>query len=395
MKKQNCFALTAILAFAGTITIMANKNNALKAFGASTSNWKHFEAVEATYETRGIKEYWTDCVGGEPLFNAPTDVEIKEGGVPSTEFINSLELTDSRLIPAFNDYSVLMDDKIILQYESLTGYSIVQADETTDNYFGPVYSYDMSKVLDNKTNNAFFQISPANNSKFSSGAVVYVYVENDLTVNYTNGLTWAGVNFNLKANQWNKVTITGSMVSKTAFDYFYVYSSSVDTLSTLGTIKVSKYVGDISFYEDITVNFNVAYDHPSWTALNKTEGLDDNIGAYNQIDLTSVPEENSNVAIFFNTLVDKMKNRETFFYVYFESEKDFNAQVAVQNPADDWSGPSINYVANQWNKVTLDAEFVKKLNSTNGVYFFFKNILDGGKISDLGTLKISHIYSVK
>ena len=49
MKKQNYFALTAILLFASITTIVATKNSAFKAFGESTSNWKHFSAVEATY----------------------------------------------------------------------------------------------------------------------------------------------------------------------------------------------------------------------------------------------------------------------------------------------------------------------------------------------------------
>lgn len=395
MKKQNYFALTAILLFASITTIVATKNSAFKAFGESTSNWKHFSAVEATYSKRGIKEYWTDCVGGEPVFSAPTDVEIKEGGVPSEDFITSLKLTDTRLIPAFNDYEVLLSDKMALQYESTSGYSSVEAEEVTDNYYGTIYSYDMSKIADNKTNNAFFQISPANNSKFNNDTVVYVYVENDLTMNYTNGSTWSGTNFNLKANQWNKVAINESMVSKTNWDYFYIYSSSQDTLSTLGTIKVSYFVGDISLYEDITVNFNVAYDNPSWNALSKTEGSSDDIGSYYEIDLTSVPDTNSGVTIFNDTLVNKMNNRETFFYVNFESAEEFNAQILIQNPADKWSGPTINFVSGKWNKITLDADYVKKLNSTNGVYFFFKNTLEGGKISDLGTLKISHIYSVK
>lgn len=83
MKRRYCFLfLGAMLAFAeGAALLAANGESFLGGVQAeAASRWKHFEGVEATYDKRGIKEYWTDCIGGSPVFEAPSDVEIVEGG---------------------------------------------------------------------------------------------------------------------------------------------------------------------------------------------------------------------------------------------------------------------------------------------------------------------------
>ena len=64
-----------------------------------TTEWVHYNKVDASETLMGIKEYWVNCNTHEHLFQKPTgEVTIREGGTPSREFINSLSLDDDRLI---------------------------------------------------------------------------------------------------------------------------------------------------------------------------------------------------------------------------------------------------------------------------------------------------------
>ena len=53
----------------GTLAMFAGPKVAAKVFGSTT--YKHFAAVAPTVTGNGSKEYWSDCVGGVPLFEAP------------------------------------------------------------------------------------------------------------------------------------------------------------------------------------------------------------------------------------------------------------------------------------------------------------------------------------
>ena len=94
-------ALTSIAVFAGT-------NRLVRTYGSMT--YKHFNAVAPTVTGNGSKEYWTDCSGGAPLFEAPEGATIVDGGTPSAEWVAALEPTDSRYVrPTREEFDVVRD----------------------------------------------------------------------------------------------------------------------------------------------------------------------------------------------------------------------------------------------------------------------------------------------
>ena len=247
MKKQFSFLLLSIssLALVGLTALSGVKITQAKG-DLSTTTWKHFDAVEATYETRGIKEYWTDCIGGQPVFEKPVDVSVNEGGIPSEAFISSLAIDDSRLIPAFKEYSVLSSEHAI-KYVLASDESEIalSSNDETDNRYGNVYSFDFSSITGNKNNYAYMEVSKED---ILNGAAIYVYSDANMLVGYGDA---SSDGYAIKANQWNKVKLTKEAIEAASDSRFYFFSSSVDSLNKLGTIKVTNFVQDITSNDDM------------------------------------------------------------------------------------------------------------------------------------------------
>jgi len=89
-------ALTAIVAGVSASSLCNGEFFKLEA----NDTWYHYSAVDATYQTRGIKEYWTNCNGTTQL-TAPSGT-IVERGQPSVRFIDSLAANDDRLVSKGN-----------------------------------------------------------------------------------------------------------------------------------------------------------------------------------------------------------------------------------------------------------------------------------------------------
>lgn len=66
--------------------------------GSGNDVWNHYNGVEATLDTKGIKEYWVNCSTHEVVFSRPSSENINDMGAPSQSFIYSLASGDSRLI---------------------------------------------------------------------------------------------------------------------------------------------------------------------------------------------------------------------------------------------------------------------------------------------------------
>lgn len=66
--------------------------------GSGNDVWNHYDGVEATLDTKGIKEYWVNCSSHEIVFSRPSSENINDMGAPSQSFIYSLASNDSRLI---------------------------------------------------------------------------------------------------------------------------------------------------------------------------------------------------------------------------------------------------------------------------------------------------------
>ena len=85
----------------GALVIFPRANNMLGAKGTTT--YKHFEAVAPTVTGNGSKEYWSDCVGGAPLFEEPAGATVVDAGAPSAEWVAALDPSDSRYVRPTRD----------------------------------------------------------------------------------------------------------------------------------------------------------------------------------------------------------------------------------------------------------------------------------------------------
>ena len=395
MKRRYCFLfLGAMLAFAeGAALLAANSGSFLDRVQAeAASRWKHFQGVEATYDKRGIKEYWTDCIGGNPVFEAPSDVEIVEGGTPDSEFINSLDLFDERILPSFYDYDVYASD-YSLTYDKVA----VTKTKEIDHTYGEVYCYDMGSISLSSTDEAHFSLSNAINGKFDNSARFYIYSEVSFRIVYARSKPeWSETPITIPSKQWFEFNIPEDFTSKGQgqdFVYFFALDNKAESLATLGTVKISRLVGGISKYQNIDENFSVVQDTP-WKAFAKTAGEDSTIGTYYKTDLSTFDDAtNKRAYILHKALVNNIKGRETFFYFKFD-RKDVSASMKVSNPGNAWEGFEVNYVPGEWTKVTLSRDYVSRLTAEKGVYFFIYNKTDGETVADLGNFYISSVYAI-
>lgn len=247
MKKQFSFLLVGIssLALVGFTALSGVKIMQAKG-DLSNTTWKHYDAVEATYETRGIKEYWTDCIGGQPVFEKPVDVTVNEGGIPSEAFISSLAIDDSRLIPAFKEYPVLSNEHaikyVLASDDSEVALSI---NDEVDNRYGNVYSFDFTTITGNKDNYAYMEV---NKDDILDSVAIYIYSDTNMLVGYGSA---SSDGYAIKAGGWNKVKLTKDVIETASDSRFYFFSSSVDSLNKLGTIKVTNFVKDITSNDDM------------------------------------------------------------------------------------------------------------------------------------------------
>ena len=85
-KKYLLLSLTSIVA-AGAVFALSISNSVPFLSTASTgTQWNHYEAVSATCDKYGIKEYWTDCKGNTTIVE-PIEGQMIEKGQPSAEDI--------------------------------------------------------------------------------------------------------------------------------------------------------------------------------------------------------------------------------------------------------------------------------------------------------------------
>ena len=107
MKKRLAIAfILSTLALSGVLILShASQMSLAKGTDGHTANchWNHYNRVEPTYSNRGIQEYYVCCEHHESVLEMPTTGIINNAGNPSTEFIASLEDSDFRLIPSFQE----------------------------------------------------------------------------------------------------------------------------------------------------------------------------------------------------------------------------------------------------------------------------------------------------
>ena len=101
MNKRKIIFGTAFLTAALAVGVAAaTATGSLLKFARSEDNalWRHYSAVPATLDSKGIKEYWVSCLTNEHQFTAPSSSNIQDMGAPSQQFIDSLANNDDRLV---------------------------------------------------------------------------------------------------------------------------------------------------------------------------------------------------------------------------------------------------------------------------------------------------------
>ena len=145
-KKFILLPLTGLMA-TGTAFgfIVANGRNLAFANGASTTYY-HYEAVEATCVSYGIKEYWTDC-RGDTVIEKPEGAAIIEKGQPSAAdiqfIIDTYGASDERIIAKSDTHGALKADPNCLgrQLCTLCGEPVAESaiptlDFVTNGFYG-------------------------------------------------------------------------------------------------------------------------------------------------------------------------------------------------------------------------------------------------------------------
>jgi len=101
--KNAIFALVALLGTGAAVGV-SQFGEGINLRAADVNTWKHFAAVMPTDTTKGIREYWSDCVGGVPQFVAPEGVTASEATL-SDDQKNSIlaDDDDTRIIPTLSD----------------------------------------------------------------------------------------------------------------------------------------------------------------------------------------------------------------------------------------------------------------------------------------------------
>ena len=97
-----------------SVAIFSNGPISLSKLNATGNSpvWNHYDEVEPTDTTRGIREYWVSCDDHTHQFEEPTSGQIVDRGAPSMSFINSLSSDDNRVLIASMD---------ILKFKKVSG----------------------------------------------------------------------------------------------------------------------------------------------------------------------------------------------------------------------------------------------------------------------------------
>lgn len=109
MKKASIY-LTATLTLSALIAagLTINNNGGPLIFAARASSpvaYKHYNAISATDNEHGCKEFWVDCSDYSYYFEAPTSGSIAEGGDIRDNHSfdwDGMDVLDERYIPSIS-----------------------------------------------------------------------------------------------------------------------------------------------------------------------------------------------------------------------------------------------------------------------------------------------------
>ena len=135
-KRTVAFGLVGLLGMAAAVGA-SQLGGSSNLHATETNTWKHFAAVMPTDTTKGIRDYWTDCVSQGPLFSAPEGIVAEEATLTDAQIASILDdEDDSRIIPTLTEIKRSVakgyDGKTSTQgYDVTTAYNYVYLDDTT------------------------------------------------------------------------------------------------------------------------------------------------------------------------------------------------------------------------------------------------------------------------
>ena len=261
-------AATAVVNFGGLKPLTLTN-------AADDSVWHHYSAVSATFDQKGIKEYWVNCTTHEHVFEAPVSDNIVDKGAPTSAFINSLDVNDDRLVARYlrgfnfddgvNPYITIVDrfsSLTVVDGEGLDGTKALKASCTTGGDAHLKISKQYLDLIFADSRVASLQFSAkgttaTNNFRHKQVDAQYVNGNNDIISCYeVNNSSW-GIQTSYK-----QFYLTREVYSQMgANDWFIQYGPGVSTFDLyLDEFKVSE-----KAYEKYQIE---GFENGYWDAAN-------------------------------------------------------------------------------------------------------------------------------
>ena len=135
-KKITSFGLVALAGLSLCAGVALSKGGISNLHADEVNTWKHFAAVMPTETTKGIREYWTNCVS-ETRLSAPEGVSAEDATLNAEQIETILaDADDTRIIPTLAEISRSVakgyDGKSANQgYDVKTAYAYTYLDDAT------------------------------------------------------------------------------------------------------------------------------------------------------------------------------------------------------------------------------------------------------------------------
>ena len=323
--------------------------------------WNHYDAVDATYNKHGSKEFWACCSHpGSYSFTSPISNNITDRGQFEGVYFDELTSEDERYVaPLFEGMDVLYSGKEqTLAPESYSPESF----EVTKGYVDPVVG-DYSKVDITLSTRDAVWFRPALDTDISSYTSIVFYIKSNQEINnfkvFKIGYGNITEEFTLHADTWQRVEFLVSAMPEANRTLKNVGLASwgaknnlVWSVSTIYGIKsstpepVNPFEGMDLLY-DCQYNYYVPceYTPNTWTP---TAGLVDSLyGYYCELNIASTSQD---FAWFKPAVADDISQYSKIVY-YIKS----NQALKLELRQTSWAVvSSMQLEADTWTKVEFN-----------------------------------------
>ena len=381
-----------ILAHANQISMVRGTDN-----HTASCHWNHYNRVEPTYSTRGIQEYYVCCEHHDSVLEQPTIGHISEGGNPSQSFISSLDSTDFRVIPSYQEQlepvQSLIDkipslysgtdgsliDKAYREYNALSSAMktyVQNVDKLTYTY--GKYHENYGILIDTVLNEYTYKIYNATYDLECGFDETYGYYSSFNNIYLTDDC-WFGLGKNSNTNVYDYNEI-----------YFYVYNESNEARDI-----------EIRDKYDFVLYGKTHLTSKAWTKVTipsevfVTYKLDDLfIGSYLTGKTAVVIEQGFRFTSLYGCLGKTVQSS----YIDLKNDTAFNDNVTLHGEGDIISGPNncIKITPDSYSASAGSVNFITKQAYSNITKVEFDAKIDGtgtgwwgiGHSSSIATAKI-------